>query len=393
MKISFRSTVGVLAVSALVLASTVAVGASAQAASAKAKAKASAKVALPKGCKALSIGFFGALTGDAGNLGKNISQGAELAVAQYGDTAAKVRVDFVSFDSQGDPAQAPALAQSAVKNQCLVGIVGPAFSGESMAADPIFQRGGLSTITPSATNPALSTQKWNVFHRALGTDAIQGAMGAKYIKTVLKPSKVAVIDDASEYGKGLADVVATSLGSLVVTRTSLDPKSQDFSSTVSQIKSGGADVVYYGGYYAEAGRLAKQLKDGGVSATFMSGDGTLDPGFVIAGGTATDGAVITCACAPIDTTKPGRAFKAAYKTRFGVKDGTYSPEAYDAANFFLAAIKAGKTTRAAVNAYVSTKSWVGITKTLKFGKTGEVSGGAIFAYVYKGGKNTASLIK
>lgn len=381
MKISFRSTVGVLAVSALVLTGTVAVGASAQA-------------ALPKGCKTLSIGFFGALTGDAGNLGKNISQGAELAVAQHGDTSPKVRVDFVSFDSQGDPAQAPALAQSAVKNKCLVGIVGPAFSGESMAADPIFQRGGLSTITPSATNPALSTQKWNVFHRALGTDAIQGAMGAKYIKTVLKPTKVAVIDDASEYGKGLADVVATSLGSsLVVTRTSLDPKSQDFSSTVSQIKSGGADVVYYGGYYAEAGRLAKQLKDGGVSATFMSGDGTLDPGFVIAGGTATDGAVVTCACAPIDTTKSGRAFKAAYKTRFGVKDGTYSPEAYDAANFFLAAIKAGKTTRAAINAYVSTKSWIGITKTLKFGKTGEVSGGAIFAYVYKGGKNTASLIK
>jgi len=379
MKISFRSMVGVLAASALGLGAMVAVSAPAQ--------------AMPKGCKTLSIGFFGALTGDAGNLGKNISQGAELAVAQYGLTASKVKVDFVSFDSQGDPAQAPALAQSAVKNPCLVGIVGPAFSGESMAADPIFQRGGLSIITPSATNPALSAQRWNIFHRALGTDAIQGSMGAKYIKSVLKASKVAVIDDASEYGKGLAAVVAANLGSLVVTRTSLDPKSQDFSSTVSQIKSGGADVVYYGGYYAEAGRLAKQLKDAGVSATFMSGDGTLDPGFVTAGGSATDSSVVTCACAPINTTKTGRAFEAAYKARFGVKDGTYSPEAYDAANFFLAAIKSGKTTRAAINSYVSTKSWVGITKTLKFDKVGEVSGGAIFAYVYKGGQNKASLIK
>ena len=89
----------------------------------------------------------------------------------------------------------------------------------------------------------------------------------------------------------------------------------------------------------------------------------------------------------------GRAFKAAYKARFGVKDGTYSPEAYDAANFFLAAIKAGKTDRASINAYVSSKSWVGITKTLKFDKTGEIAGGAIFAYVYKNGQNTASLIK
>jgi branched-chain amino acid transport system substrate-binding protein len=381
MKVSFRCMVGLLAALALAL-STTAVASAANPAQ-----------ALPKGCKTLTLGFFGALTGDAGNLGKNISQGAELAVAQYGLTASKVRVDFVSFDSQGDPAQAPALAQSAIKNKCLVGIIGPAFSGESKAANPIFQRGGLSIITPSATNPTLSQQGWKIFHRALGTDAIQGSMAAKYIKVVLKPSKVAVIDDASEYGKGLATLLAANLGSIVVTRTSLDPKSQDFSSTVSQIKADGASVVYYGGYYAEAGRLAKQLKDAGVSATFMSDDGTLDPGFVTAGGTATDGAVVTCACAPIDTTVRGKAFKAAYKTRFGVKDGTYSPEAYDAANFFLAAIKAGKTDRASINTYVSTKSWVGITKTLKFNKTGEIAGGAIYAYVYKGGQNTASLIK
>ena len=379
MKISFRSTVGVLAASALALGGLVAAGAPAQ--------------AMPKGCKTLTLGFFGALTGDAANLGKNISQGAALAVAQYGLKAPKVKVNFVTFDSQGDPAQAPALAIGAIKNKCLVGLIGPAFSGESKAANPIFQRGGLPIITPSATDPSLSQQGWKIFHRALGTDAIQGSMTAKYIKSHFKRSKVAVIDDASQYGKGLATVVAKNLGSLVVTRTSLDPKSQDFSSTVSQIKAGGASVVYYGGYYAEAGRLAKQLKDAGVSAKFMSDDGTLDPGFVTAAGSAANGAVVTCACAPIDTSKAGRAFKAAYKAHFKVKDGTYSPEAYDAANFFLAAIKAGKTDRASINAYVSTKSWVGITKTLKFTKTGEISGGAIFAYVYKGGQTTASLIK
>ncbi|HUW78698.1 MAG TPA: branched-chain amino acid ABC transporter substrate-binding protein [Candidatus Nanopelagicaceae bacterium] len=383
MKISIRSTVGIVAAGALALGSLVAISAPAQ-----------AKVKLPNGCKNLTIGFFGALTGDYGNLGKNISQGAELAVAQYGLKAHKVNVGFVSFDSQGDPAQAPALAQQAIKNKCLVGLVGPAFSGESKAADPIFQRGGLPTITPSATNPDLSKQGWKVFHRALGTDAIQGSQGAKYIKNTLKATKVAVIDDASEYGKGLADVVAASLGSsLVVTRTSLDPKSPDFSSTVSQIKAGGATAVFYGGYYSDAGRLVKQLRDSGVKAAFMSGDGTLDAGFVTAGGSATDGSVVTCACAPIDTTKTGKAFKAAYKTRFGVADGTYSPEAYDAANFLLAAIQHGKVSRAAINKYISKKSWTGITKTLKFTKTGEIAGGAIFAYVYKNGTNTASLIK
>jgi branched-chain amino acid transport system substrate-binding protein len=381
LKISFRSTVGALAAGALALGGLVAFGAPAQA-------------AMPKGCKALTLGFFGALTGDAGNLGKNISQGAKLSVLQYGASKPKVKVNFVSFDSQGDPAQAPALAQSAIKNKCLVGIIGPAFSGESKAANPIFNRGGLSIITPSATDPSLSLQGWKIFHRALGTDAIQGAMESKYITTIFKAAKVAVIDDASQYGKGLADIVGATLGSRVVTRTSLDPKAQDFSSTVSQIKSGGASVVFYGGYYAEAGRLAKQLKDNGVSAHFMSDDGTLDPGFVTAAGSAAEGAVVTCACAPIDTTVPGRAFKAAYLAHFKVKDGTYSPEAYDAANFFLAAIKAGNTDRASINKYVSSKSWKGITKTLKFGKTGEIAGGAIFAYVYKaGGQTSASLIK
>jgi branched-chain amino acid transport system substrate-binding protein len=105
LKISFRSTVGALAAGALALGGLVAFGAPAQA-------------AMPKGCKALTLGFFGALTGDAGNLGKNISQGAKLSVLQYGASKPKVKVNFVSFDSQGDPAQAPALAQSAIKNKC-----------------------------------------------------------------------------------------------------------------------------------------------------------------------------------------------------------------------------------------------------------------------------------
>jgi len=382
MQIRTRRAVGALAAAALGLG---VVAGTATTASAAAK--------LPAGCKSLTIAFFGAQTGDAGNLGVNISQGAKLAVQQYNAKKPKVKVLFKAFDSQGDPAQAPALAQKAIKDPCIVGIVGPAFSGESAVADPIFERVGLASLTPSATNPALSTNGWKTFHRAVATDALQGAAAAKYIKTVLKSTKVAVIDDASDYGKGLADIIAKAVGTPVA-RESIDPKAQDFSSTVAKVKNSGATVVYYGGYYAEAGRLAKQLKDGGVTAKFLSDDGALDPGFVAAAGAAAVGAIVTAPTAPVADIKGGPAYAAAYKKAFGQDSGTYSAEAYDCANFFLAAIKASKTTRATIQKYVSTAAYVGLTKTLKFGKTGELSGGAIYAYVYQAdGSTKGALIK
>ncbi len=354
---------------------------------------ASAAAKLPAGCKALTIAFFGAQTGDAGNLGVNISQGAKLAIMQYNAKKPKVHVNFIAFDSQGDPAQAPALAQKAIKNNCIVGIVGPAFSGESAVADPIFERVGLPNLTPSATNPALSTNHWKTFHRAVATDALQGAAAAKYIKTKFHGAKIAVIDDASDYGKGLADIVAKDLGNPAV-RDSIDPKAQDLSSTVAKVKTSGATVVYYGGYYDAAGRLAKQLADGGVKAKFVSDDGALDPGFVSAAGAAAVGSIVTAPTAPVADIKGGPAYAKAYQKAFHVASGTYSAEAYDCANFLLAAIKAGKTTRPTIQKYVSTAAFVGLTKTLKFGSNGELSGGAIYAYVYQAdGSTKGALIK
>lgn len=333
-------------------------------------------------CDTLKIGFFGAQTGDAGNLGVNISRGAELAVKQYNDASPDAAVEFVTFDSQGDPAQAPALAQNAVKDECLVGIVGPAFSGESAVALPVFEEVGLAAITPSATNPDLTKNGWDTFHRAVATDATQGAAVVSMINAEFAGAKVAVIDDASDYGKGLADIVATGLGASVAARESLDPKAQDFASTVAKVKSAGATVVYYGGYYAEAGRLAKQLKDAGVTAQFISDDGALDKGFAEAAGAAAAGAIVTAPTAPVSDIAGGPEYAAAYKAAFGEDSGTYSAEAYDAANFFLAAIKAGNTDRASILKYVNENSFTGLTKELKFDAAGELSGGAIYKYTF-----------
>ena len=337
-------------------------------------------------CDGLAIGFFGALTGDAANLGVNIEQGAELAVDQFNANNPDCQIEMKKFDSQGSPDQAPALAKQAIDDSSVVGIVGPAFSGESKVANPLFDEAGLSIITPSATAPTLAEQGWKIFHRALGNDAAQGPGAALYIDTTVKAEKVFVIDDASEYGKGLADQVNEALGAKVVGTDTIDPAATDFSATVTKVKDAAPDAVFFGGYYAAAGLLSKQLRDAGVTAILVFGDGVLDPGYIEAGGDATEGAIITCPCAPIDKIEGGADFASAYKDAFGADAGTYSAEAYDSANFFLAGIASGAQDRDSLNTYVSTESFAGITKTLKFDEQGEVSDVAIYASTVKDGK-------
>ena len=163
----------------------------------------------------LTLAFFGPQTGPAAGLGAPIINGAQLAIDQY-NADADCEVAFDKIDSQGSPDQAPSLATEAAGNEAIIGIVGPAFSGESAAAGPIFAEAGLPTITPSATNPALSENGWDTFHRALGNDATQGPAAAKYIQDTVKAKTVFVIDDASEYGAGLAGIVQEELGDTVV---------------------------------------------------------------------------------------------------------------------------------------------------------------------------------
>lgn len=343
-------------------------------------------------CNGLSIGFFGALTGDAANLGINIKRGVDLAVDEFNAKNKDCKVTVVGFDSKGDPKEAPALAKSAIDNKAVVAVVGPAFSGESKAANPLFNEAGLPIITPSATNPTLSEQGHKIFHRALGNDASQGPAAATYIKNTVKAASVFVVDDGSEYGKGLADIVKKDLGATVKGTDTVKEKQTDFASTVTKIKAANLtekDAIFYGGYYAEAGLLAKQLRDGGVKAVFVAGDGVKDDGFVkAAGNAAAEGAILTCPCAPISAIKNGKEFAENFKKKFSNADpeGTYSAEAYDATNFFLDAIAKGNTDRAKINDYISKNSWEGLTKTLKFDAKGEVSGVTVYAFVVKGGK-------
>ncbi|HWG73663.1 MAG TPA: branched-chain amino acid ABC transporter substrate-binding protein [Acidimicrobiales bacterium] len=338
---------------------------------------------------ALKIGFFGALTGANAQLGININDGVKLALTQYQSKGKGPAVTLEEYDSQGDPSQAPQLAQKAISDHT-VAVVGPAFSGESKTADPIFQQAGIVSVTPSATDPTLAQHGWTYWHRIVGNDNTQGPAAASLIAKKLGAKRVAVIDDASAYGKGIADIVRSTLptdGVTVVSAgRSIDPNATDYSATVDAVKAANVDVIYYGGYYAAAGRLLKQMRDAGVKATFVSDDGVNDPKFVAAAGQAdADGSYVTCPCGDVTGTTAGQAFTSAYQAAFHVAPGTYSAEGYDAANIILTAISGGSTTASAINSYLASHTFPGITKTVKFDASGDISGGGIYAYQVKAG--------
>jgi branched-chain amino acid transport system substrate-binding protein len=344
----------------------------------------------------VTIGFVGALTGPNANLGVNIRDGVKVAVEEENEMGVGPRIALKEFDTAGDAAHASSIKDSFLNDQSVVGIVGPGFSGETKELIPALQQAGLAMISASATNKDLPTVVPDapVFHRVIADDALQAAGITEYMVKE-RPRSVAYVHDNTEYGKGLTDEVerlATSRGIVKATTATVDPNSQDFSATVNALKTANPTTIFYGGYYAEAGRLKKQLSDAGVNASFISGDGSLDPGFVTAAGDiAAEGARLTCACnLALETSKDKKlkTFVGTFKMKAGRDPGLYSPEAYDAAKILIKGIKAESKDRPALLKYVEElKSFKGISKPIAFEPNGNLkSKPTFFVFQVKAGK-------
>jgi len=328
------------------------------------------------------LAFLGATTGPNGALGQNMVGGIKLALDDYNKKNPDCTVDLKVFDSQGDPDQATTLATQIVGDDSIVGLVGPGFSGESLSTGKTFSAAGLPSISPSATNVTITQQGWPTWHRVIGNDSAQGAAVAQYLKDTAKAKKVFVVADDSDYGKGLAGYVKQGLGSLVVGNDSVATGQTDFSATVTAVKASGADAMFYGGYYAEAGLLAKQLRQGGYKGLFMSGDGSEDAQFVkIAGADAANGAILTAPAGPAPAD-----FDAKYRSLIGSPSGLYSTQAFDATNIFLAGIDAGDTSHADMNDFVGSYTGNGVSGPIAFDENGDIKQTAIFAYEVANGK-------
>jgi branched-chain amino acid transport system substrate-binding protein len=339
----------------------------------------------------VKIGFMGDLTGENSGIVIPPRNGAQMAIDEYNATNPATKIEMVPYDSQAAPEQATALAQQAINTDKIVGLVGPAFSGESQQVGPILEEGKIPSVSASATNVTLGEKGWKYWHRILPGDRIQGTGLGEFIARALSAKKVYVIHDNQDYSKGIADFVTAALKGKGVTVESdvIDPQGSDYASTVNKVKPAAPDAIFYGGYYAQAGRLLKQLREAGVTARFLSGDGSLDPGLAKGAGAAnSDGAIVGCPCyVPSSTgTNEGKVktFVDAYKAKFNTAPAIYSAEGYDAATAFIEAIKAGKTTPEDINTFLSTIDVPGVTKQIKFGPNGEPAGGDVFVYLFKG---------
>jgi branched-chain amino acid transport system substrate-binding protein len=320
-----------------------------------------------------NIAFLGALTGDAGALGQNMVNGVNLALKEYNAKNADCQVNLKTFDSQGSPDKAPALATQIVNDDTIFGLVGPGFSGESLATGKTFFEAGLPSISPSATNVTITQQGWTTWHRLIGNDDAQGSADAKYLTTTAGAKKVYVIDDGQDYSKGLAGTVKKALGSAMVDSDQISVGQTDMSAVVTKVKASGADAVFYGGYYTEAGLLAKQLRQGGFTGKFMSGDGSEDPNFVkVAGAQAANGALLSAPAAP-----PPAGFGAT---------GLYATQAYDATNVFLAALKDGASSAEDINKFIGSYTGDGVSGPIAFDDKGDIKESVIYVYFVKDGK-------
>ena len=328
-------------------------------------------------CPPVMIAMMGALNGPDAALGINIKNGVQLAIDKHNAANAQCQVQLKAFDTEGDPQKATGVAPQIVDEPFIIGVVGPAFSGETKATGDVFNQAGLVATTASATNVQLSENGWRTFFRGLANDGVQGPSVANYMKNTLGNKKVCVVDDSTDYGLGLAEAVRTTLGPVADASCNISVKKgdKDFSAAVTQIKGAAPDSVFYSGYYSEAAPFVQQLKDGGVTATFISADGTKDPEFVKQAGESSKGSLLSCPCGPATA-----EFAEEYKQKFNQDPGTYSTEGYDLGTILLKGIDSGAITRADLLNYVRNYEGQGVARKYQWTDNGELTTTLIWMY-------------
>lgn len=343
------------------------------------------------------LGFMGDLTASTALLVVGGEKGARLAVEQANAAGnLPVRLRLQSEDTTGDKDKAVSLANKLASDDRILGVVGPAFSGESFSAGPILQQAGIPQVTQSATNPGLSQQGWKAWFRALGNDNAQGGPAPDVIATYLKGTKVFVAHDKTAYGEGLATIVRDGLmkkipGS-VVGFEAIDPGRDDYSALASKIVSSKADVLFWGAYSPEGGKIIKQARDRGFKGKYLGGDGSRDGNFFTGAKDAANGAYFLCPCADVTTSQDPAAkdFLSAYKANFKEAPIVYSAEGYDSANLLIDAIRKAGAPGSDIRAYRqkvadnlhSTKDFKGTTKVYNFQPNGELVPASVTIYLY-----------
>jgi branched-chain amino acid transport system substrate-binding protein len=342
--------------------------------------------------KTYTIGYQGPLSGGEASTGIDEQNAVKYAIKLFEAANKNIKVKLVSIDDQGDPAVAGTVAPGVASNKNVLGVVGPAYSGATIASLPYYKSVNMPVISPSATRVSLTDPTspdfgGPIFHRVVGKDDLQGPALAKYATAGVSAAKVFVFDDQSAYAVPLRGFVEAGLkkisGASVVGGDSVPNTTTDFSPTIAKIATSGANVVIYTGYYSQAAVFIKQLRDSGSKAVFAGGDGVFNQEFPKLAGAAAEGSKVTGVGGLAGISAK---LEADFKKKMGVSSGVYSVESYDAANILLSGIKAGKTTRVKMLAYVKAYKGKSVSgNTIKFDKNGDISYGLFAGFTTKNG--------
>ncbi len=339
--------------------------------------------------KTVYLAYQGPLSGGEASTGTDEQNAVKYAIKLFNAANPQFNVQLVSVDDQGDPSEAAKVAPAIGQNTKIIGLVGPAYSGATIASLPYYKAGRLPLISPSATRVSLTDPKNKsdygqpVFHRVVATDDKQGPALAKFATTGVSSPKVFLFDDQSAYAVPLAGYVKTALKSLKITLAGTDSvpsDTKDYSATVAKIKSSGANVVIYTGYYSAAAVFVKQMRADAAlkSVVFAGGDGVFNSQFAVLAGDAAEGARLTGVAGLADASK---TVAAAYTKSMGSEPGVYATESFDAANIFLSGIKAGKLTRNAMLNWVKGGPFTGVGGAkYKFNRNGDISEGGFAGF-------------
>lgn len=355
---------------------------------------ASGAAALP----VVKIGHVGPVSGAIAHLGRDNEYGARMAIEELNAAGVvidghKVRLELMAEDDGADPKQGTAVAQKLVDAK-VAGVIGHLNSGTTIPASKIYFDAGIPQISPSATNPKYTRQGYKTAFRVVADDVHLGSTLGKYAVDTLKARNVAVIDDRTAYGQGVAEEfskAAEAAGAKIVAKEFTNDKATDFNAILTSIKGKKPDVVFFGGMDAVGGPMLKQMKSLGITAKFMGGDGVCTSQLPTLAGDAIGEAQVYCAEAGgvEGEAKAGMdEFRARFKAKFNVDVQLYAPYVYDATKVLVAAmVKANSSDPAKyLPVLAATTDYQGVTGPITFDEKGDIKNGALTLYTYKGGQ-------
>jgi branched-chain amino acid transport system substrate-binding protein len=346
----------------------------------------------------VKIGHVAPVSGAIAHLGKDNEYGARLAIEELNAKGVningkKVKLELVAEDDAADPKQGTAAAQKLVDAK-VSGVIGHLNSGTTIPASKIYSDAGIPQISPSSTNPKYTRQGYKTAFRVVADDVHLGGTLGRYAVNELKGKSIAVIDDRTAYGQGVAEefekAVKAAGGNLVGHEFTTD-KATDFMPILTTLKGKKPDIIFFGGMDAVGGPMMKQMKSLGIKAKFMGGDGICTNEMIkLAGDAMADGQVVCAEAGGVDgALKKGMDdFSAKFKKRFNDDVKLYSPYVYDAVYVMVDAMQRAKSSEPAkyLPELAKTTGFKGVTGTISFDAKGDIKNGALTLYTFKAGK-------